>query len=83
MCYLGANRRQCIIMEFKFWILDADCLYLDFRHMLSSFSKIMRLWSDSHYGKRTVISDANSKGSGEPAHAHSLARTFAVRSRKW
>ena len=30
--------------------------------------------------KKAVIKFANSKGSGEPAHPRSLARTYAVRS---
>ena len=32
-------------------------------------------------GKR-VVAIANNKGSGEPAHARSLARTYVIRSRK-
>ena len=32
--------------------------------------------------KRTIIAYANNKGSDEPAHSHSLVRTYAVRSRK-
>ena len=44
-----------------------------------------------HYGtnpnelchrKRTGMAYANSRGSGEPAHSRSLARTYAVRSRE-
>ena len=31
------------------------------------------------HGKGAVIAHANGKGSGEPAHPHSLARTYAVR----
>ena len=34
------------------------------------------------HGKSVLIAYANSKGSGEPAHPRSLARTYAVRSRK-
>ena len=37
-------------------------------------------WYEPLYGKRLVIAYANSKGSGEPAHARSLARACAARS---
>ena len=36
----------------------------------------------NHVMGKAIIVYANSKGSGEPAHSRSLARTFAVRSRK-
>ena len=38
--------------------------------------------NESSMGKAAVIAYVNSKGSGEPAHLRSLARTFAVRARK-
>ena len=38
--------------------------------------------NEPSHGKRAVIACTYSKGSGEPAHSHSITRTYAVRSRK-
>ena len=52
------------------------------KHTLKKDFKKFSNLSEPYHGKRIVIADANSTGSGEPAHARSLARTCAVRSRK-
>ena len=53
-------------------------------HVYSYFINrlISRKQSEPCHRKIAVAVYANSKGSGEPAHARSLARTFAVHSRK-
>ena len=50
-------------------------------HMITSSQSLKdhkQTFEPCHW-KRTLIAYANSKGSGEPAHKRSLARTYAVR----
>ena len=47
-------------------------------HPEHSADELKKSIFELHHGKRVVTAYANSKSSGEPAHPHRLARTYAV-----